>query len=169
MSRLQAKRRFVGGIACIWALSALAGGGVAWGAAKPHPHIGKLPGFPVLRGVVPVLGSGAALSAHEQLVKGAFSAARAKHPTAQRLLGLSASPVTNESEEPLCVSELEEELTFETQDVCYRGGPVARDPQIHLIFWQGLVEEDISKEEHVKLFPPHYIETVGALFRGPRT
>jgi hypothetical protein len=35
---------------------------------------------------------------------------------------------------------------------------------IHLVFWQGEVEEDISKEPHVKLFPLGYIETVKRYF-----
>ncbi len=143
--------RMVVGVCMALALTA----GVAQGAAEPHPHVGKLPGYPVIRGVVPVLGSKAAVSAHEKLVKGAFST-RARHAS-----GLTGATEPNER----FISECEEEAFFaSTHDVCYRGGPVLRDPTIHLVFWQGEVEEDISKEPHVKLFPLGYIETVKRYF-----
>jgi hypothetical protein len=119
--------------------------------AEPHPHVGRLPGFPAIRGVVPVLGSQAAVAAHEKLVRGAFAAARARHAK-----GL-AGPV--ESNEGLAGCE-NEAAFFASQDVCYRGGPVVRDATVHLIFWQGPVEEDISKEPNVGLFPAGYLETV---------
>lgn len=124
-----------------------------------HPAAGRLPDFPALRGVMPVLGSPSALSAHEKLVKGAFAAAQVHH--AERLQG---APVANEGELELCLEELEEEVSFFTQNMCYRGGPVLHDPTIHLIFWQGQVEEDISKEPNVKLFPAHYVELVERYF-----
>jgi hypothetical protein len=127
--------------------------------AVRHPAAGRLPGYPALRGVMPVLGSSAALSAHEKLVNGAFAAARVHHTA--RLRG---APVANEGELELCLEELEEEVSFFTQNMCYRGGPVLHNPTIHLIFWQGQVEEDISKEPNVKLFPLHYIELVERYF-----
>lgn len=141
-------------LACACAALALTVG--AAGAAEPHPHIGKLPRYPVIRGVVPVLGSQAAVSAREKLVNGAFAAVRARHAK-----GLKRATEPNER----FISECEEEAFFaSSQDVCYRGGPVLRDPTIHLVFWQGEVEEDISKEPHVKLFPLGYIETVKRYF-----
>jgi hypothetical protein len=124
-----------------------------------HSASGWLPGYPALRGVMPVLGSSAALSAHEKLVNGAFAAARIHR--AERLRG---APVANEGELERCQKELEEEVSLFTQNMCYRGGPVLHDPTIHLIFWQGQVEEDISKEPHVKLFPAHYVELVERYF-----
>lgn len=59
-------------LACACAALALIAGTA--GAAEPHPHVGKLPDYPVIRGVVPVLGTQTAVSAHEKLVKGAFAA-----------------------------------------------------------------------------------------------
>ena len=127
--------------------------------AVRHSSVGRLPGYPSLRGVIPVLGSSSALSAHEKLVNGAFAAARVRH--SDRLRG---APVANEGELELCLDELEEEVGFFTQNMCYRGGPVLRNPTVHLIFWQGQVEEDISKEPNVRLFPFHYIELVERYF-----
>jgi hypothetical protein len=129
--------------------------------AVPHPHVGRLLGFPAIRGVVPVLGSPAAISAHEKLIDEAFAAVRAR-----RRRRPEDTPVLNEGFTADCVEEFEEELTYLTQDVCYRGGPVVRDPTIHLIFWQGPVEEDISAEPHVELFPHGYIEMVEQYFEG---
>lgn len=117
-----------------------------------HPGEGRLPGFPAIRGVIPVLGSKAALSAREKLVGEAFAAARARH--AQRPKGV---PVPSEALAS-CKEEVEEELTFLTQDVCYRGGPVLHDPVIHLIFWQGPVTPE------VKPFPAAYESTVEQYF-----
>jgi hypothetical protein len=131
--------------------------GVAQGAAQPHPRVGKLPGYPVIRGVVPVLGSQAAVSAHEKLVKGAFAAVRTRLAG-----GLKAAAVANEE----FLSECENEaLFFSSQDVCYRGGPVLRHPKIHLIFWQGPVNGGgIATTEHVETFSAAYIQTVERYF-----
>jgi PKD domain-containing protein len=129
--------------------------GAAWGA-EPHPHVGRLPGFPAIRGVVPVLGSEAAVSARERLVDEAFAAARARHAK-----GSTGALERNEGALPECEDEA---LFFASQDVCYRGGPVLRDPTLHLIFWQGPVEEDKSKEANVDLFPLGYLETVKRYF-----
>jgi hypothetical protein len=124
--------------------------------AEPHPHVGVLPGYPAIRGVMPVLGSSAAVAAHEKLVTDAFAAVRGR-----ALKGLAGLAEHNEKFLASCENE---ELFFTTRNACYRGGPVLRDPTVHLIFWQGAVEEDISKEEHVSLFPGHYIETVKRYF-----
>lgn len=147
---------FLAAIASLCATAVTAGTALA--AAERHSHIGKLPAYPVLRGVMPVLGSATAVEAHEKLIEGAFAAARAQR--AQRQQG---TPVPSE-ELQSCVEPEEEELVFYTQDMCYHGGPVLHDPTIHLIFWQGQVEEDISKEPNVKLFPPHYVELVERYF-----
>jgi PKD domain len=127
-------------------------------AVEPHPHLGRLPGYPAMRGVVPVLGSSAAVAAREKTIDQAFATAgRRFSKPAQGL----AEPNTQ-----FISSCAEEELFFASQDVCYRGGPVLHDPTIHLIFWQGRVEEDISKEPNVKLFPLGYIETVKRYLTG---
>jgi PKD domain len=124
--------------------------------AEPHPHVGKLRGFPAVRGVVPVLGSSAAVAAHEHIVNNAFSAARARSSKAPKS--------TLEPNEKFFAACENEELFFASHNACYRGGPVLRDPTVHLIFWQGQVEEDISKEPNVALFPGRYIETVKRYF-----
>jgi hypothetical protein len=136
--------------------------GVAQGAAEPHPHVGKLPGYPVIRGAVPVLGSKAAVSAHEKLVAKAFALARSRHTLGSRLLGLKGVAVPNEIGERECSSAIEEEIVFETQNMCYRGGPVVRDPKIHLIFWQG--KPGAVGEENVQAFPVGYESTVTKYF-----
>jgi hypothetical protein len=144
-------------LVCACAALALAAG-TAQGAAEPHPHVGKLPGFPMIRGVVPVLGSKAAVSAHEKLVKDAFSTVRARHAK-----GLKGAPVSNE--EPLAECE-EEAFFFASQDVCYRGGPVLRDPTVHLIFWQGPVDvKGEATTPEVGTFAPGYINTVEQYFQ----
>lgn len=127
---------------------ALAAAG-AQGAAEPHPHVGRLPGYPAMRGVVPVLGSSAAVAAHEKLVTGAFAAVRAR--AARGLKGLAA-PEPNTQFFAACEDE---EFFLATQDVCYRGGPVLRDPTVHLIFWQGGSE----------VFPAGYVATVERYFQ----
>jgi hypothetical protein len=78
------------------------------------------------------------------------------------LFGLKATPVPNEIGQRECFSAIEEEIVFETQDMCYRGGPVLRDPKIHLIFWQG--KPGASGEEQVKNFPSGYEVTVTHYF-----
>ncbi|HEY2632604.1 MAG TPA: PKD domain-containing protein [Solirubrobacteraceae bacterium] len=154
MDAVRSTGRVLWAVVCVCATLALAATS-AQGAPEPHPHVGKLPGYPVMRGVVPVLGSKAAVDAHERLVKSAF-VARARHAS-----GLTGVTEPNEQ----FISACREEAVFaSTQDVCYRGGPVLRNPTIHLIFWQGEVEEDISKEPHVKLFPLGYVETVKRYF-----
>ena len=125
-------------------------------SAELHPQVGKLPGYPAIRGVVPVLGSSAAVVAHEKLVTSAFAAVRARP-----IRGLEGAAEPNKELFAPCVGE---ELFLASHDVCYRGGPVLHDPTIHLIFWQGPVEEDISTELNVKLFPLGYIETVKRYF-----
>ncbi len=142
-------------LACVCATLALTTG-VAQAAAEPHPHIGKLPGYPVIRGVVPVLGSKAAVSAHEKLVKGSFAAARTRLAG-----GLKATPVANEEFLSECVKE---SLFLSSQDVCYRGGPVLRHLKIHLIFWQGPVSGGVATTEHVETFSAAYIQTVERYF-----
>jgi PKD domain len=118
----------------------------AQGAAEPHPHIGKLPGFPAMRGVVPVLGSNAAVAAHEKLVTSAFASARARFGN-----GAKAAAEPNKQFVAACEAE---EAFLASHDACYRGGPVLRDPTVHLIFWQGGSEA----------FPPGYVAAVEQYF-----
>lgn len=113
---------------------------------EPHPQVGKLPGYPAIRGVVPVLGSSAAVVAHEKLVTSAFAAVRARP-----IRGLKGAAAPNKELFAPCVGE---ELFLASHDVCYRGGPVLHDPTVHLIFWQGGAEA----------FPGHYVETVERYF-----
>lgn len=144
--------RFLKMLVCACVALALTAG-AAEATAEPHPHVGRLPGYPVLRGVVPVLGSKTAVSEHEQLVDGAFAAVRARN----------AGGLTEPNEKFLSKCEAEAFFTT-TQDVCYRGGPVLRDPTIHLIFWQGPVSAGKSTEPNVEAFTPFYIETVERYF-----
>lgn len=179
-SRGALRRRLVRVALLLTALSALTAS-TASAHAVARPHLGKLPGFPAVRGVVPVLGSPQAVSAHEQLVGEAFAsarrAARLRHagPAAWPRRSLDAlrshaygvsrpraaggAPVANEELEP-CATEIEEELTYFTQDVCYHGGPVLHDPTIHLIFWQG------TGQPHVAPFTASYEETVEGYFEA---
>ncbi len=151
------------------------GASSASAGAVPHPRVGKLPGYPVIRGVMPVLATRADVSAHEQLVHESFAQARAqagsrtvRRPQDDRRAGLGAmrafkgTPVPNE--EPLASCEaFEEALSLITQDMCYRGGPVVHDPKIHLIFWQGEGRAG-TKEEHVQPFPAKYEAIVKEYF-----
>jgi hypothetical protein len=131
-------------------LCALTAGSVS--AVEPHPHIGRLPGFPAIRGVVPVLGSKAAVAAHEKLVNGAFAAVRARHAK-----GLAGPVESNER----FLAECEDEVAFlASQDVCYRGGPVVRGATLHLIFWQG----PLPPGEHVGQFQAAYVEKIESYF-----
>jgi PKD domain len=126
--------------------------GMAQGA-ELHPHVGRLPGFPAIRGVVPVLGSSAAVSAREKLVTGAFAAVRARP-----FKGLKGSAVPNKELFAACA---EEESFKATHDVCYRGGPVLHHPTVHLIFWQG--KPGSVGETEVEKFP----EGPGKSAEGP--
>jgi hypothetical protein len=125
--------------------------GTAQGA-ELHPHVGKLPGFPAIRGVLPVLGSSAAVAVHEKLVTSAFAAVRARPFKA-----LKGAAEPNPEFFAACEGE---ELFLATHDACYRGGPVLRDPTVHLIFWQGVLPPGSG----VGLFPPGYVETVERYF-----
>jgi PKD domain-containing protein len=120
-------------------------------AAERHPHVGRLPGFPAIRGVVPAFGSRAAVAAHERLVTGAFAQARARHAK-----GLAGPLESNEGPLAGCQGE---EAFLASQDVCYRGGPVVRGATLHLIFWQGPLPR-----EHVGQFPAGYVEKVESYF-----
>jgi hypothetical protein len=149
----RAKTKMLSSIVLFCAVFALWGAvGVAAGA-ELHPHVGRLPGFPAMRGAIAVLGSSSAVTKHEKLVEGAFANVRARHfsPAAH-----AAEP--NEG----FISECEAEpLFFLTHDVCYRGGPVLHDPTVHLIFWQGPTSPLSS---HTGLFPPQYMEIVERYF-----
>jgi hypothetical protein len=126
-------------------------GGTAQGA-EPHPHVGRLPGFPAMRGVVPVLGSSTAVAAHEKLVTSAFAAVRARS---------SKLPMGTAERNEAFLAACENEVPFlETHDACYRGGPVLRDPNVHLIFWQGVLPPGSG----VGVFPAGYVETVKRYF-----
>jgi hypothetical protein len=126
-------------LVCACAILAVAAG-AAQGAAEPHPHVGRLPGYPAIRGVVPVLDSKAAVSAHEQLVKGAFAAARSQHRALEANPGGTACP---------------QEFVF-TQNVCYHGGPVLRNVKVHVIFWLGPNSELAPLTSNVEAFPNSY-------------
>jgi hypothetical protein len=121
-------------------------------ATEPHPHVGKLPGYPAMRGVLPVLGTSGAVAAHGKVVNDAFAAARARFS--------KPSKSTAEANTELASPCLNEEAFLASQDVCYRGGPVLHDPTIHLIFWQG------SPTLHVQSFPSGYQQTVERYFEG---
>jgi hypothetical protein len=135
----------------LWGALVCAGVAMAFGAGtasavESHPHVGSLPGFPRVRGVVPLLNSPATVSAHERLVNHAFSAARARGRTLEPGRGQAGCPV---------------EFAF-TQNVCYQGGPVLRKPIVHLIFWQGPLTPNVEP------FPAHYVETVERYFEDVR-
>jgi hypothetical protein len=121
-------------------------------AVEPHPQTGPLPGFPRERGVIPVVGSSAAMAAHEQQVNGAFSAARTE-----------AHAVEPSRQGGSCPAE---PYAF-TQDVCYQGGPVLRKPIVHLIFWLGptlLGNHTTPTTLHVSAFPSLYRSTIERYF-----
>lgn len=141
-------RSLIRSIALACVLMAFSGVG-AYGV-EPHPQVGRLPGFPVIRGVVPVLASKAALADHEKLVSAAFAAVRARHAVAG---AQTAEP--NENFESECEDEA---FYFETQDVCYRGGPVLHHVTVHLIFWQG------STTPPVEPFPAEYTHIIEGYF-----
>jgi hypothetical protein len=148
-------------VALVCGCFVLAGGAAmsatALARAVAHPHLGKLPGYPAMRGVIPVLGSQAQVNAHERLVKEAFAQAR----SAPRLAPKGA-PVPNESALAECANEVE---FFSTQDVCYRGGPIVRGATLHLIFWQGPLNAKGEPETaNVELFPAEYMTTVERYF-----
>lgn len=149
--------------AIVWIVVALLPAGTALGSAERHPHVGKLPGYPAIRGLMPVVGSQAAVGARETLVRSAFAGAKSAY-LSERHLFHSGVPVPNKLEEPRCLGREEELHSLETQDVCYRGGPVVRDPKIHLIFWQG--EPGAPGETNVKPFPSGYETTVASYFEN---
>lgn len=126
--------------------------GTAQGA-EPHPHVGKLPGFPAIRGVVPVLGSSAAVAAHEKVVNGAFAATGTRFSR-----GSKGTAEPNPGRFAPCANE---QLFLASHDVCYHGGPVLRDPTVHLIFWQG--KPGSVGEAEVENFP----EGPGKSAEGP--
>jgi hypothetical protein len=115
-------------------------------AVEPHPHVGSLPGFPRVRGVIPVLDSPATVSARERLVNGAFGAARARGHALELGPRQAACPAR---------------FAF-TQNVCYQGGPVLRKPVVHLIFWQGPLTPNVQP------FPARYVETIERYFEDVR-
>jgi hypothetical protein len=118
-------------------------------AVEPHSQAGRLPGFPRERGVIPVLDSPAAMSVHERLVNGAFSAARAEQHAVE----------PNESS-----VRCPEGFAF-TQNTCYHGGPVLRGVTVHLIFWLGPnVAGTPSPLTNVKPFPPLYRSMIERYF-----
>lgn len=110
-----------------------------------------------------MLADEADVKAREALVRSAFAAARADHARADHARAYGKTPVPNEEEISICVSEIEEAEALFTQEPCYRGGPVLRDPAIHLIFWQGHVK-GAGREESVQAFPPGYVEAVEQYF-----
>jgi hypothetical protein len=139
-----------------------AGGASASAATVRHPHVGKLPGFPAIRGVVPVLSSEAAVSAHERLVRGAFAEARKHHASAP-----AGAPVENIDELAPCTQPFEKVRSAITQAACYRGGPVLHDTTVHVIFWQGPLEGlGNPTNPKVSLFPIGYPAIIKAYFEG---
>jgi hypothetical protein len=128
--------------ALVCAVLAMALGADAVAAVQPHPPVGRLPGFPRERGMIPVLDSAAAVSARERVVNDAFSAARAEHHAIEPNPGQPACP----------------EVFAFTQNVCYQSGPVLRKPIVHLIFWQG------PPTLNVEPFPALYRSTIERYF-----
>jgi hypothetical protein len=126
----------------------------------PAAQLGKLPVFPRARGLMPVLGTQSQRKAHEALVTGAFAAARAAY---RRRHTAGATPVPSEGLLTECVSEAEAEVSFFTEQVCYHGGPVLRDPKIHVIFWQGHVAGS-GREKSVQKFPAGYVAAIERYF-----
>jgi hypothetical protein len=144
--RLSLARKLCGALASAsLAMAFVAGAAVA---IMPHPHVGRLPGFPRERGVVPVLDSPAAVSARERLVNGAFNAARAKPHAVEPNPGRQPCPP---------------EFAL-THDVCYLGGPVLRKPVVHLIFWLGPNVGGVPGNLKIKPFPPLYRSTIERYF-----
>lgn len=145
-------------------LIALWSAGAALAGPVPRAQLGKLPGFPRVRGVLPVLGSEAQVKAHSARVKSSFAAAHSAY-LRRRSTGArsNGTPVTGEGVLTECVSEAEAEFSFFTEQVCYHGGPVLRDPKVHLIFWQGEVGGS-GKEKSVEAFPAGYVEAVERYF-----
>jgi hypothetical protein len=122
-----------------------------------HPQVGKLPRFPAMRGVVPVLSSASAVGMREALIKQAFTEARVR-----RSSRFSGAVVPNAEFISPCANE---DFFFETQNVCYRGGPVLHEPTIHLIFWQGpLNGKGEPANPNVELFTALYEEEVERYF-----
>jgi hypothetical protein len=113
-----------------------------------HPHVGRLPGYPAIRGVVPVLGSKAAISSRERLVGDAFRSARSQRRALEANPGGTSCP---------------SEFVF-TQNVCYQGGPVLRGAKVHLIFWLGPNSELAPLTPKVKAFPNRYRLTIKQYF-----
>jgi hypothetical protein len=132
-------------------------GTTALAAPVPHPRVGKLPDYPLARGVIPVLGSEAQVSAHEKLVKEAFSAVAGRRNALTSPRKLS-EPVPNAFAPSECPAPF-----LLTQDVCYQGGPVLRGATIHLIFWQGVVKGS-GAEARVEKFPAGYEEAIERYF-----
>ncbi len=149
-----AAKGFFCALACMVVLMAVGAGGAS-AAARPRAHFGSLPGFPRIRGVIPVLGSSAAMEAHARLVSGAFAAERAAR--AKRATG---APVPS----PEIPGEACPESFLFTQDVCYQDGPVLRDPDVHLIFWQGPTVKGEPSTPDVQAFPEGYEKTVEQYF-----
>jgi hypothetical protein len=146
MNAMRSTGRLTSWLICACGLLALVAGTAA--AVEPHPAVGRLPGFPRERGVIPVLDSSAALSARERLVDGAFAAARAERHALGPNPGRQACP---------------EEFAF-TQNVCYLGGPVLRQPVVHLIFWLGPNVGGKPSNPKIEPFPPLYRSTIEQYF-----
>ncbi len=97
--------------------AALAVLGAATAGATPSIH-SPLPGFPRLRGVIPVRGSTPGIEARGRAIE-----------TALRKL----SPASSVDPAPNCT----EPSTNPGANLCWWGGPVVRAYTAHLIFWQG--------------------------------
>jgi hypothetical protein len=152
-------RSSVAGLALAGALVVL-GAGTAAAAPVAHPQTGRLPGFPRVRGVVPVLSSSSAVSAREALIRGAFASARAGHQSSGG--EHRGTAVRNEGQLGLraCTQPAEKLRSRLTQAMCYRGGPVLRGPTLHVIFWQG------PATPKVEPFPTGYVELVKEYLAG---
>jgi hypothetical protein len=122
--------------------------GVAFGSSERHPHVGRLPGYPAIRGVVPVIGSKTAISARGRLIKDAFGSVRSQRRAIEANPGAPACP---------------EKFVF-SQDVCYQGGPVLRGVKVHLIFWLGPNDELAPLTPKVRAFPNSYRLTIARYF-----
>jgi PKD domain-containing protein len=169
MSAMGSTRKALGALMGAFALFAGATlGTTALAAPVPHPRVGKLPDYPLARGVIPVLGSQVQLSAREKLVKEAFAAVARRRQLAPSAPGRQggavpqhklSEPVPNRFLPPECPLLID----YALQDVCYQGGPVLRGAKVHLIFWQGVVKGSGS-EAQVEKFPAGYEEEIERYF-----
>ena len=131
------------------------------GAQMPPSRIptsGGCRGFPWSEGLCQCLAQRRPSQITKNWSSGAFAVVRARHANAK-------APTAEPNEE--FQSECEDEaFFFETQDVCYRGGPVLHDPTIHLIFWQGPTVAGKATTSNVLAFTAEYMKIIEGYFEN---